>query len=240
MIDCIAAMQGTSAIGIEGLGAIDMRGGSYSVPASYASSTGFVDFIVSRVSGVTFTQLLSDVGGFAFVFARNAIISGCKFRVTDNGAAALTYATGIVSGSFLVSNDNDFGTDSGGYCFPCLGTGAARGSSIQLIPATRQTTAGGTLVLQSHYESVGAKYTGTSPTFQLAPPKFEGQKLHVTFINLSGGPLGFGLSGYGYKATPSFTPAHNQGASATFVASDPTDSGTLVWSQVGDWAQLAA
>lgn len=236
---CLCNMKGTAAVGISGLGEVEFVGGSYSVPSNYAGPS-FVSVNITRCYRATFTQLLSTTGGFGFIYAVDAVVEGCIFRVTDNGALDLTYATAIGGGSKLVSSGNDFGTDAGGYCFPCLGTGAARGSVIQLLPAARQSVAGGTLVLQSHYESVGAKYTVSSPTFQLAPPKCEGQKLYVTFMNVSGGTLGFGVSGYGYKATPSFTPTNNQGAAAMFVATDPTDSGTLAWSQVGDWAQIAA
>lgn len=239
LVDCIAAMKGTSEIAIEGLGAIDIRGGAYTAPASYASSNCFVDFLVSRCTDVSFTQLLSDVGGFAFIFAHDAVVKGCKFRVTDNGASDLTYATAIVAGSLLVSSGNDFGTNDNGYCFPCRGTGAVRGSVIQMLPAVRQTVAGGTLVLEAHYESITVKYTASSPTFELPDPKVENQRLNVTFFNVSGGPLGFGVDNYGFKASQP-TPTNNSAAAATFVATDPLDTGTLVWSQVGDWGSIAA
>ncbi len=237
MLDCICNMMDTASSGFTGAGTIVMRGGEYSVPGGYANN--FSTFSTGRYFGVKFTQLLSTVGDFAFIFATDAIVKGCRFRVTDSGAPALTYALAIAPGSVVVSSGNDFGTDAGGYCFPCKGTGAARGSVIQLLPAARQSVAGGTLVLQSHYESVGVKYTVSAPTFQLPDPKVEGQKLHVTFFNVSGGPLGFGVGNYGYKASQP-TPSHNSGASATFIASDPADTGTLVWSQVGDWASIAA
>jgi hypothetical protein len=236
---CEAAHQAVGEIGVESLGKVAFVEGSYSVPGNYNPASGFIDAIVTSCDRVSFTQLLSTVGGFAFVVAHEAMVRGCKFRVTDSGAAALTYATSIVSGSILVSQGNDFGTQTGGYCFPCKGTGAARGSVIQLLPATRQTVAGGTLVLQSHYESIGVKYSASSPTFQMPDPKVEGQKLNVTFFNTTGGALGFGVTNYGFKASQP-TPAASSGASATFVATDPTDTGTLVWSQVGGWGSIAA
>lgn len=237
---CQANMKGTVAVGISGLGAVEIVGGEYSVPSNYAA-TSFTAIDITRCYGAKFTQLLSTTGDFGFIYANDAVVQGCVFRVTDNGAPALTYAIAIGGGSKIVSSGNDFGSHATNYCFPCKGTGpAARGSVIQLISSAYQTTGGGTLNLQNdRYESITVRYTGTSPTLQLSAPKVEGQKLYLTVVNTSGGTLGFGVNGYNLKAAQP-TPVNNAGAAALFVATDPTDSGTPSWSQVGDWASIAA
>jgi hypothetical protein len=82
----------------------------------------------------------------------------------------------------------------------------------------------------------------TSPTFTLPAILFRGQELDLTIYNLSGSTWAFGLAGYGVKASQPASlsgTSGGQGASARFIAMDPTNTGTPTWTQVGEWALVS-
>ena len=88
------------------------------------------------------------------------------------------------------------------------------------------------------YRGETVQFIAGSPTVTLPPVLFPGQTFDLTIWNASGAPWGFGLANYGSKETQS-TVNNNTGASARFVASDPTGSLTFSWNQVGAWSYIA-
>lgn len=237
--DCQCNFNGNVlAIGISGLGELEIVGGAYSVPSNYAA-TSFISVDITRAYRAKFTQLLSTTGDFGFIAAGDAVVQGCVFRVTDNSAPNVTYATVIGTGAKLVSSGNDYGTNVTGYCYPCknAGAGPARGTRIQCLPLNQEATASPSYTIYKHFDvhQIWSLQT-TTPSIVWEAPLFEGQRQEVNIRNASGSNWGSSLSssmtGPYYKSSDFGTLNNGQQLSVGFVAQKLVGGG-LSWVQAG-------
>lgn len=226
------------AVGISGLGELEVVGGAYSVPSNYAA-TSFISVDVTRVYRAKFTQLLSTTGDFGFISGSDIVVHGCVFRVTDNSAPARTYATSVGTGAKLVSSGNDFGSLASGYCYPCknVGAGVAAGSKIQCLPLIQNATASASYTIYRSFEvnQIWSLQT-TTPSLVWESPLYEGQRQELNVRNASGSDWGTSLSsamtGPYYKSSDFGALNNGQQLSVGFVAQKLV-GGALSWVQAG-------
>lgn len=114
------------------------------------------------------------------------------------------------------------------------------GSYVELLPTNKVSLTGNAYTLSDGIRSQSVRFgpTSPSPTITLPAIMFPGQVIDITIWNASGNTWGFSVANYGFKSTQP-TLGTNTGATATFVAGDPTVLGSFSWVQVGEWAEIA-
>lgn len=114
------------------------------------------------------------------------------------------------------------------------------GSRLELYPDANVSLVGNAYTVSTGVASTFIRFDvgSTAPTITLPPILFAGQELTLTIYNISGGTFGISIANYGVKASQP-TLSNASGASALFVAGDPSATGVLSWCQVGAWGTVA-
>lgn len=235
--DCYLRMVGSSgnAVRCDG-GSATVRGGKIVMPATFSGNLVAGTSGIHKAIGVTF-DTTAHVSGSGVCFSCSTpakfIIADCYFEDGGTGTKAISFGTGA---DVLESGCRFNGMTA---AYTAVGGPLLLGSSLSLQPYIKIDIGVGTAcTVDPGYRSATIRSLGASPTITLPTIYFSGQTLDLALYNLSGGTWGFSVANYGFKATQP-TLSNNTGASARFVAADPTLTGTLVWVQVGGWGTIA-
>ncbi len=226
------------------IGTLDIVGTVFQYPTTYSQAIILVDSVsafdpaILRLTGNDFYAQQVSVGSATGVGGQGAFWSiaanGNTFRAPSAAFTAFAWAVAGANRRRLNVSGNSY--EEATRYLPG-GTPIAHGSELELDPYKNWIFSGAGVVPDG-YRSVTMQSTTGITGVTLPTILFAGQELDLTVYNSTGGTTGFSVSNYGFKATqPTLNNA--TGASARFVADDPTGTGTLSWCQVGAWATVA-
>lgn len=244
IVDCEINHTGTVECIMNTGGGLRVQGGIIRCPSTYTASLVFS----SGDFGCTVQDTTFDFNGHASgadpvaVSIDSAVGAPCN--ITGNifkstGAGPVKYALRAKSGSNTPTIKFDGNSFNSVERFKAIGGVLSRGTYLELLPFSAVNLSGSSYPFNDGIANQTVRFTGGSPPSLTLPTiYYPGQVFHFTVFNNSGNwPSGFGLLNYGYKA-PIPALSNGQGASATFIAQDPLNSGTFQWNQIGGWAIL--
>ncbi len=239
--DCLCYVVGTQrAYEASGGGAIEVVGGILKMPAAYSTQLMYVNN-GSRgdLDGVSIDCTAHNSGTASILVAdsaSDAAMVNCKINAVGMSGNTTGFAWSTAARVKALGNEWRI---SGAMTI--YGSSlAAAGSELELLPYYTGSNGGNSYTVANGHRSVAVYNSAgvTAPTFDLPFAYVAGQELDLTIYNLSGVTWGFGLSGVGFKATQP-TLFNNTGATARFVAQDPTNTSVPSWVQIGGWATVS-
>lgn len=227
------------------IGTLDISGTVFQFPTTYSQAIVLVDSIsafdpaVLRLTGNDFYAQQIASGSATGVGAQGAFWSiaanGNTFRAPNANFTGFDWAAAGANRRRLNVRGNSY--ENVTRYFLGGGNPLDYGSDLELDPY-KSFIFSGTGAVPTGYRSVTMQCTTGMTGVTLPTILFAGQELDLTVYNSTGGTTGFSVSNYGFKATQP-TLFNSTGASARFVANDPTSTGTISWCQIGAWATVA-
>jgi polygalacturonase len=238
--DCPCDVAGAQrAFEASGGGAVKVQGGRIKMPATYAAELMYVNN-ASRgdLEGVDIDLTAHTTGSAWVLLADSASRAGMRdCRIDATGMSGNVTGFAWSTAARVLAKGNEW---EGSGALTVYGAAlAAAGSDIELVASGRGSSGGASYTIADGYRSFALLSTSSSsPTITLPTVLFEGQELDLTIYKQHVSSWGLSFANYLYRSSASPTLTNNTGATARFVAQDPTGSGTPGWVQIGEWATV--